>query len=253
MTNNPLSSGEVLNIASEVCGNPDAFEVISHQDWRWVIRYPLASDRSVILKLWARKDVKGSLRRLLKITSSDYEWKYLKYLHEIGLRVPAPLGFSYLSLKGIDFTEILILEDLGPCIFAVEHIKALLSTNDNEGLASFEEDLIVMTQKMIQHSLLDYDHSLVNILVSHGKNKPVRVDVEHLRRVGSVFRHKKLYSRMLATLISSYTYAVQPQTCKVTHFAECLRERISPPPKVMQLANIQIQKNMIQAKKRLRR
>ena len=223
----------IKRLAADTCNRLDEFEVVSQRDWRRVIRRSWKQDRSVIIKLWARPDFKGIIRRILHISSANYEWRNLQILYGLGVRVPKPIGFANIGRNPSRHTDLLIMEDLGDCQESITYMKSCVQEGDEEGIKKLEASLIDMTVLMVHGRLLAYDHSLINIVVT-SSGEVVRLDLEQARKVQFLKMHTDLYARMLSTFIASYIYAVQPDTGRVYNFIEKLFAELKPPTSVLQ-------------------
>ena len=219
-------------LAADTCNRLDEFEVISQRDWRRVIRRSWKQGRSVVIKLWARPDVKGIIRRTLHISSADHEWRNLRILYGLGVRVPKPIGFVNIGRNPSQHTDLLIMEDLGDCQESITYLKSCIQEGDEEGIQKLESSIIDMTVLMVRARLLDYDHSLINIVVT-SSGEVVRLDLEQARKVWFLGMHTDLFARMLSTFIASYIYAVQPDTGRVYGFIEKLFAELKPPTIVL--------------------
>lgn len=220
--------------------------VITQRDNRIVIRWP-GEERgeSIIIKMWSRPDLRGRLRRWLRIAPSDLEWKNLRRLRGIGLATPCPLGFGRVAPSIAGYTDVLFMEDLGDCETAMDHLKQLIRAGDEQQVLGFENAVIEMTRQLIGAGMLDEDHSLMNIVVQPS-GRLVRLDLEITRRMIWPRLFPSMYGRMLGRLIGVHAFAVQPDVGRTTRFAERLRVRLAPPAVVLTRAAIHARAMMAQ-------
>lgn len=216
----------------------DRAQVISQRGNRMVIRWRAAgSGESMVVKLWSRPDLRGGLRRLLRIAPSDREWKNLVRLSQFGVAVPRPLGFSRVAPSIAGYTDVLFMEDLGECETATEHLKRLIRAGDELEALRFEDAVIEITRQLLEAGMLDEDHGMHNIIVQ-SSGRAVRLDLEVTRRVFFPRLFPSLYGRMLGRLIGMHAFAVQPDVAWTRRFAQRLRDRLEPPRIVLSRAAV---------------
>jgi hypothetical protein len=215
-----------FDLVIETCEQLDRFEVVSNNEWRLVVRRPWPGRPSVIVKLWARPDIKGMLRRLLRISSAYYEWRNLRVLHELGVRAPVPIAMVNMPRNRSGYTEAIVMEDLGPCKEAIKYLKATIASGDEQAVRAFEQQLIDITAAMVRGKVLDWDHGLVNI-VATTSGEAVRMDLEQARKVTSLRWSRTLYGQTLGSLLATYSFAVQPDLARVPDFASRLFTAVS--------------------------
>lgn len=191
--------------------------------------------------MWSRPDLKGSLRRLLRITSCDHEWRTLVRLRDVNMSVPHPLGFCRVMPSIAGYTDALFTEDLGECEAATSYLKRLIHTGQEQQVLHFENVMIEMTEQILDAGMVDVDHGLVNMVVQ-ASGRPVRLDFELARRVIWPRLFTTMYSHMLGRLILLHAFAVQPDTDRTTRFAERLCDRLRPSRRVLARAGIYIRK-----------
>ena len=226
-SNESWSRQRVREAAREVMGSLDSFEELKSKGPRRVIRYPIESDKSVILKIWAGRSLKTRLAGLLRISSVCREARSLLRAKRLGVRVPSPLGFATVSWKGGVHGGAIVLEDLGNCAPAMSFIKDRIANAEEDRLAVFESRIVEMTAAMVRGNLLDEDHGILNMVVAEG-DQPIRLDLERARRVISRNIRYRLYGRMLGRLLATYTFAVQPETQRTFELAIRLKEETRP-------------------------
>lgn len=248
------STQEVRKVGLEICSAPEDYELVSlrglAKSERRIVRYPVAEAQTVIVKLWARPDLKTRIKKHLGIASVDQEWKNLNRAQGLGLRVPAPLGHAHLPRNPSPYTGAMVCEDLGPCTLAVDYVKACLAQGAQRSLESFDEELLEMTATMVRGGLLDSDHGLINVVVDRSC-KPVRLDFEMARHVEHLRLHTGLYARMLGHLLLTYTFAVQPDTERTELLAARLLERLAPAGAVLEQARSYLERRLEQQAQKL--
>lgn len=221
-------------------------ELLSRQQNRAVVRIPHPVDTgTVVVKLWARPEPTATVRRLLRIAPSDWEWRNLRHLHRLGAPVPQPLGRCRALPTVQGFTEAVFMEDVGDCEHATNFLKRLIAEGDESGVERFEDALIGMIESMLAAGVIDTDYGMANVAV-RPDGRPVRLDLELARRVFCprlpVFG--AMYGEMIGRMIGFHAFAVQPDTARTTRFAERLRARINPSPRVLREASAFAQKMM---------
>ncbi len=221
----------------QLCRTLDDVDVIYRKRNRIVIRTHVEQHGSVIVKMYARPDWKGFLRRVTRSGTCDYDWKGLLAFQRIGVRAPEPLGHCHIPANPAHFTDAIIMEDLGDCTTATDHLKMLIEDNRIDDQLAFEEALIVITQQIIEGGYVDTDHGLVNSLV-RTDGELCRMDVELVRKIHSPHskRSRTAYGFMFGRLLSSYIFAVQPDVQAVESFAFRVKERMHPSTLAWQIA-----------------
>ncbi len=232
----PLTRVQVDQCLNALRASIDDANVISRRDNRIVIRW-LGSEtgNSIIIKMWSRPDLNGSLRRLMGIAACNHEWRNLVRMSDAGMAVPRPLGFSRVVPGIAGYTDVLFMEDLGTCELATEHLKRLIQAGQVQQALDFENVQIEMTEQMLKVGMLDVDHGMHNIVVQ-SSGRPVKLDVELGRRVIWPELFPAMYGIMLGRMIAMHAFAVQPDAGQITRFAERLRERLKPPIAVLKRA-----------------
>jgi len=188
-------------------------------------------DRGVVIKLWTRSGLGGMIRRWTRTGPAIREWRALQKLSRLGVDVPRPLAYCRLGARA-RHTEALVLEDLGECRLGLMHVKDLLGARREQELEAFERHVIDTTAAMILSGTLDPDHRVTNFVVT-AEGRPVRLDLELARDVAYPSLHWRMYGEMLGKLLGSYTFAVQPDTARVTDFAGRLVARVRPGSRVL--------------------
>lgn len=222
-------------VVQAMLGESRRAEVLSRGENRTILRSRVGDGVSLVVKLWNRPDFVGVVRRCLRIDSASHEWRSMARLRRAGLRVPRPLGCYRVPANTDGFTDAILMEDMGNCASATEHIKKLIADGDEMRLESVNHQLVEMTAVILAAGIIDTDHSLVNIVV-RSDGKLVRLDLEMARWVGLPRFFTGMYGRMLGRLLGSYTFAVQPDGQRVRQFAQRLAIRLAPPTRAMRVA-----------------
>lgn len=236
----PPAHEEMVASLDAVCRDPDAHDVIYRARNRIVVRHPRVEGGTFIIKLWARPDFKGAVRRLIGRSAPRLEWVNLQRFRSAGVRVPTPFGFLNAPSDSTTFTEALFLEDLGRTISGMSHLGRLAGDGLEEQLHEFETRLIEMTARCLDAGLLDKDHGLVNTVVP-ADGQPVRLDLELARQVRMPHLYPSTCGEMLGNLMGTYAFAVQPDTERATRFAIRLAEGVSVPHRILRLAARRVQ------------
>lgn len=240
----PLARAEMKRCLHTLRESFDDANVIYQRENRIVIRWPRTeTGDSIIIKMWSRPDLSGSLRRLLGIAACNHEWRNLVRMSDFCIVVPRPLGFFRVVPSIAGYTDALFMEDLGGCESATEHLKGLIRAGKEQEALGFENVQIEMTAKMLEAGMLDVDHGMHNMVVQLS-GRPVKLDVELGRRVIWPNLFPAMYAQMLGRMIGMHAFAVQPDVSRTTRFAERLAERLTPPPRVLERAGIHAREMM---------
>lgn len=222
------SAEKINETVNNLCIDYDKAEILSNNKDKIIARYKTSNSETIIIKLWSRQHLGGKFRRLIGSSLAENEWNALNHAKSLNINVPKAFGWCQLVNQPKNFTEALIIEDLGDCRIADEYIKHCFSENAIDDLIAFERSVIEMTAKMVEGKLLDVDHSLINIVMSND-NTPYRIDFELAKSVNTFNWHFYSYGKMLGRLLATYSFAVQPQTYRVPEFFEQLCKDISVP------------------------
>ena len=198
---------------------------------------------SIIVKMWSRPDLKGKLRRLLGIAACNHEWRNLTRMGDLNIAVPRPLGFCSVVPGIAGYTDVLFMEDLGNCESAMDHLKGLIRTGQEQLVLSFENMQIEMTAQIIEAGMLDVDHGMLNIVVQ-SSGRAVKLDLELARRVVWPGLFPATYGHMLGRMIGLHAFTVQPDVGRTTRFADRLRARLKPPRGVLRRAGMHAREMM---------
>ena len=89
-----------------------------------------------------------------------------------------------------------------------------------------------MTCAMVCAGILDVDHSMNNIVVTSA-GTVVRIDLERAKRYVFATKQRRVYALMLAKLIATYAFALQPETSRVQSLCLRLADALSPSHSVL--------------------
>ncbi len=235
MNGNSLHRDAMRRVVQAVLGESRQVEVLHRRGDGTVFRWRDGDGASLVVKVWRRPDFLGVVRRCLRIDSASYEWRSMVRLHRAGLHVPQPLGRCRMEANALGFTDAILMEDMGGCTQAAEYIKKLIADGDEMRVESADQQLVEMTAVILAARMIDTDHSLVNIFV-RDDGELLRLDFEMARWVGLPRLFRGMYGRMLGRLLSSYTFAVQPDDQRVRRFARGVASKLAPPTRAMQAA-----------------
>ncbi len=182
------------------------------------LRLSMGEAKPVVVKLWKRPGWRGALRRLTGTDNARREWRALRELGAAGLPVPRGIAICRLQQQGMPYTDALFLEDLGNRPTASAHLKQTIESGSEEARVRFEEQVLALTVGILRAGFVDPDHGFHNMLVS-ARGEPVRLDFELATRVGRPAWYPEPYGQMLGRLLSTYVYAVQPDTGLAVDFA----------------------------------
>lgn len=189
----------------------------------------------MIMKLWTRPGWRGAARRVTRTTPSWREWSSLRRLDAAGVSVAR--GLSRFSLEGHSgrYSDVLVIEDLGEVQTAQQSVKAALTAGRASAADAVDGQVIEITKGMFAARVLDDDHSMVNCLCD-ASGKVFRVDLEVSRIVSCVSARRALVARMIARLVTSYVYTVQPDTARAATFAARIADGLHAPRGVLRRA-----------------
>jgi hypothetical protein len=203
-----------------------------------VVRLHPALGPSVILKLWRRPGVRGLLRRVSGTAPRQREAKALALLGSVGALVPTVLSHGRIERRESSWTDALLLEDLGSCVPALDFVKSLIQAGGSrkQQVDDFLDAVVDLTCLMVEHGILDVDHGFFNV-VATPSGRVARLDLElaHIERPTSLSPRR--YGLMLANLIGSFVFAVQPVVETAERFARVIERRLRPSPAALQVAS----------------
>lgn len=190
---------------------------------------------SVIVKLWNRRGLWGTYRRVSRTNTGWREYEALRLLRKAGLELPEPHAYLRLRGVGVRHTEALVEEDLGACTDVTEHLKQLRKAGASAAWRYIENEIIRTTRAMLDAGLVDTDHRLPNFVVQPD-GRIVRLDFEMCRRVRASRRETNDLGIMLGTLLGSYAFALQPEVAPLRDFAVRLAAAVDAPPAALAVA-----------------
>lgn len=246
-----LTGSRIQRYAEEIRADLDRASVLSRRGNRVVVRWQeSATGKSIVVKMWSRPDLKGALRRWLRIAPCDREYRNLVRLRRLGVAVPRALGVARLAPSIAGYTDALFTEDLGECETATERLKQLLRTGEERQALLLEDDVIDITRQLLEAGMLDEDHGMLNIVIP-SSGKAVRLDLEIARRVFWPRLFPSSYGRMLGRLIGLHAFAVQPDVQRTNRFAHRLRASLQPSAAICERAAAHA-RNMMEEQLRVR-
>lgn len=178
---------------------------------------------SIIIKTWTRAGLRHVVRDVSGTNECVREWHALQRLNQLGVAVPTPLWRWRGRVNDGRMIEALASEDLGPCVRVGDIMADRLAAADTDAIEHIEAVMIETTTAMIRAGILDLDHSATNF-VQASDGHVYRIDLECARRVDHVRHGVKHVAAMLARLIGTYTFAVQPHIDRATGLAARLHE-----------------------------
>lgn len=236
----PFTTAEMRSILLRLGEHPESVEEVYRRRNRIVLRWSANDRGSIIIKMWSRPGVRGSIRRRTRTGSCDFEYANLARLHRAGVPVPKPLGMCQVPPNTCPYSDAVFMEDLGDCRPATDHLKRLIRENDEQAVARFEDEVIEITRRIINAGMVDTDHGMVNTVVTEFGH-PIRLDTEMARRVLWPAFSSGRYGRMVGWLLGTYAFAVQPDSERVIRFANRLTNRLRLSPRVVRRASRQLQ------------
>jgi hypothetical protein len=181
---------------------------------------------TVIVKIWKLRGLKERLKSILHLSNGRREWRMHRIIFKAGIEVPEPLAFERLALQTGQVCEIMAMQDLGEVQCGLPYLKQLIKAGDTTGITALEDRLVQITEALIKCRVLDVDHQLNNFIVD-ARGRLMRIDFEcasrHIFRITS----KSEFGEMLARLIASHIYAVQPEVHRSIRFSEHLFQSLA--------------------------
>jgi len=220
-------------------GDRDGIMVLRERCDSATIRVAGVANESAILKFWDRSGWRAAVRRVTRTTPAWREWDALQWLYTRRVPVAKPLARFRLTEPLARFSDVLVIEDLGPVQTAHHRMKDALAGGDHGDADDIDEQMILLTAKMVESRVLDSDHSMMNCLCSRS-GMILRVDLELARIAWSVRMRPKLFAAMIARLLTSYVYAVQPDLDRAVSFGDRLSRRLAVPGAVLRAAKSMI-------------
>lgn len=209
--NRPATGSEILHTRGDRRGG--------------LLRIPLDSQESTVVKIWRIRNLKERIKSKVYFSNAWREWHMHQFIHQAGVQAPVPIDYFRLSLPKGDTFECMAIEDLGETERGLPYLKRLIANNDESKAKVFEKGLVDITLDLIKLGVLDIDHQLNNFLVD-SNDRLVRIDFECARRYWMGFKPKGTFAEMIARLLASHVYAVQPNVSRTERFAERLYRRL---------------------------
>ena len=204
-----------------------------------IMRVCCDDQSTVIMKFWARRGWRAVLRGWSRTTPSWREWTALHQLWARHVPIARPLARFSIDCQSGRFSEALVIEDLGIVQTAHHELKEAIARGDRALASLIEDDVVALTARIVRAGVLDPDHSVVNMLCLPG-GQLRRIDFELARLVSATSRRPALYSQMIARLVGSFVFTVQPDLERAAQFSMRLAEELSPPLRVLQSAQSMI-------------
>ena len=208
-----------------------------------VCRAPLDDRGSVVVKLWTRPGVRGTIRQISRTGPLDRELRVLRHLRRFGVDVPDVLGSCRVRSPHVPYTNALVLEDLGRVGTAMDHLKDLIASRSGQAANDFEDQIIELTRKIVDARVIDADHSMMNIVMTD-EGRPARLDFEIARRVSSPRWSPRTWGAMIGRLVATHAFTVQPDVERARRFALRLANHIRPPAVVLRRAAALVEQMM---------
>jgi hypothetical protein len=236
-----LSAAQVRDLTRRFRRHESSVDVLQAKWGKMVCRMPVPNDGTVVLKLWPRPTARDRMRRAWHAAPHVQEARLLTHLRGHGVSVPRLLGTSRLRLRGMPYRHAVVLEDLGNVDNAMEHVKRLLGEGRNEQAERFEDQIIALTDALLESGVADADHSMINI-VAAPSGRPFRLDFEIARLVRWPCLFPGLCGAMIGRLVATYAFTVQPDVVRAERFATRLARHLAPTVRVLRLARIHVER-----------
>lgn len=201
-----------------------------------LLRVPLESNSTVVIKFWRMRNLKERIKSTVHLSNGWREWSMHQYIHQEILQVPTPLEFFRITLSSGEHWEVMMIEDLGSTEQGLPYFKKLIKTGDESSIIEFEKGIIEITEQLVQLGVLDIDHQLNNFLVDRDL-KIFRIDFECARKTRKWVLIQREYAEMIARLLASHVYAVQPDVQRTERFAELLYGKLKLDRKIRSMIN----------------
>ncbi len=188
-------------------------------------------DTTIILKFWVRPGIKGKLKWGLGKSSAQTEYKALEHLYNHGMRVPQPLGLCRVPACGRPYTESMFMSDLGKTVRGPDYLEDLLKKGETEKADLFLEQMIQITEELLDAKVIDTDHGINNTVVTM-EEEPIRIDFEVARIVNDPYQEHQQLAKMIGRYIITYAFVIQPDMEAIIAYAEKLYDRLKIDKKV---------------------
>jgi hypothetical protein len=133
------------------------------------------------------------------------------------------------------FSEVLVMEDLGAVRTAQECIKDAIAAGRLGEVERLEKDVIELTARIVDAGVLDSDHSVMN-MVCKEEGRLCRLDFEVARVAPSASLRPGLLARMIARLVGTFVFSVQPDGERAARFASLLAGELGASKRVRRRA-----------------
>jgi hypothetical protein len=209
-----------------------------------LLRLPLASGGSVIVKVWRLRNLKEQLKSFTYLSNGHREWRIHRLIHKAGVHVPEPLIYQRLTIPNFGPCEIMVIEDVGETECGVPHLKRLIATGRDNAITMFEGQMINITAELLKLKILDVDNQLNNFLID-SVNCVFRIDFECAHRRFDLSYRQNEYATMLDRLLRSHLHATYPESERTSRFMLQVATSLSVPAKIRQMAT-EITRNELQ-------
>lgn len=191
-----------------------------------LLRLPLESGGSTVVKMWRIRNLKERIKSIIYRSNGWREWRMHRRIHQARIQVPEPFGFFRLKRPNGEKFEFLAIEDLGSTERGLPYLKRLIADNDESAVKSFENRLIEITLSLVGLGVVDIDHQLNNFLIDKS-DRLLRIDFECARQYWPGVTPKREFAEMIARLLASHIYAVQPDMSRTKQFSERLYRQLN--------------------------
>ena len=218
-----------------------------------VLRMLQGDGSSMIVKVWRYGTFYEQVKNTVRKSNGWREWRMHTQLYEHKIPVPRPLYFDNLTINRRDSCEIMMMEDLGITEPAGHYLNSLRLEKNESAITAIEDKVLGITENISNLGFIDIDNHLRNFLVTP-TGRLVRIDFEVAHRPLIHLLSKKKYAYMMARLIESHVYAMQPEVDRTVIFAKKLYDRFNIDTKLRvnisvlvneRLANVLQNKKMI--------
>jgi len=210
-------------------------KMLQENPGRLTLLTELAVERIVVkLRAYSRVQELGNWYRGESLLRR--EWCIMKEFYELAVPVPRPIEFRQLPRRDAlySFRDAIIMEYLEDATPVCKHIHSLVDSGCAEELTLLEDNIITLTQRLLEAGYYDTDHSPHNMLLCN--SALYRLDFGEARKSRRLWQPVNGFGEMLGHLIAMYTFVLQPEVDRVPLFARKLFSRLSPPAAVCQYA-----------------
>ncbi len=182
-------------------------------------------EKDFFLKIWQHTGTKERIKHFIRIDNSSSEYRNANHLRSRGIRVPEIFFFARVSEKHL-LTNIHVTEFISTNLTAFQYIKENCLSKTFKEVTHFSDNILTLTEDIINAGIIDPDHRLKNIMVNVNGD-PVKIDLEIAFKNSRFSLHRKGLCDMLGTLIYSYVFAVQPNIELASQFTSSVYKRFN--------------------------